>query len=141
MSERIFKMRLSCKYKEPDNTVASQQVELFKGGEWTDFDLDTGTAGFLVFVYAVLACQQMHLRLGCKDRGLQLASAAGDIKIATTKDWHISTLQVSFSAVLTSGEASEEDVATIIQRMKNCPVSKNLTFAPQAETTLEFRLS
>jgi uncharacterized OsmC-like protein len=141
MSERIFKMRISCDYKEPDNTVESQQVELFKGNQWTEFELDTGTAGFLIFVYAVLSCQQMHLRLGCKDRGLQLASAAGEIKIATTEDWHISTLQVSFSAVLTSGEASEEDVETVIQRMKNCPVSRNLTFAPQAETSLVFRLS
>jgi organic hydroperoxide reductase OsmC/OhrA len=140
MSERIFKMRISCVYKEPDNTVESQQVELFKEGGWTDFDLDTGTAGFLIFVYAVLACQQMHLRLGCKDRGLKLASAAGDIEIATTADWIISRLRVNFSVVLNSGEASEEDVATVIQRMKNCPVSKNLTFSPQAETTLEFRL-
>jgi organic hydroperoxide reductase OsmC/OhrA len=140
MTERIFKMRISCDYKEPDNTVERQQVELFKEGEWTDFDLDTGTAGFLVFVYAVLACQQMHLRLGCKDRGLKLASAAGDIEIATTADWIISRLRVNFSALLNSGEASEEDVATVIQRMKNCPVSKNLTFSPQAETTLEFRL-
>ncbi|MEN8205933.1 MAG: OsmC family protein [Pseudomonadota bacterium] len=141
MSERIFRMRIFCDYKEPDNTVESQQVELFKGNEWTDFDLDTGTAGFLIFVYAVLACQQMHLRLGCKDRGLKLASAAGDIEIATTEDWIITKLQVNFSAVLTAGEASEEDRATVIQRMKSCPVSKNLTFAPGAETTLEFRLN
>ena len=140
MSERIFKMRIFCGYREPDNTVESQRVELFKEGEWADFDLDTGTAGFLIFVYAVLACQQMHLRLGCKDRGLQLASAAGDIEIATTADWTISRLRVNFSAVLNSGEASKEDVATVIQRMKNCPVSKNLTFTPKAETTLEFRL-
>jgi hypothetical protein len=140
MSERIFRMRIFCDYKEPDNTVEKQRVELFKGGEWADFDLDTGTAGFLVFVYAVLACQQMHLRLGCKDRGLQLASAAGDIEIATTADWIISRLGVNFSALLSSGEASEEDVTTVIQRMKNCPVSKNLTFTPKAETTLEFRL-
>ena len=141
MSERIFKMRISCDYKEPDNTVESQRVELFKEGEWTDFDLDTGTAGFLVFVYAVLACQQMHLRLGCKDRGLKLASAAGDIEITTTEDWIISSLRVNFSALLSSGAASEEDVATVIQRMKNCPVSKNLTFSPQAETTLEFQVT
>ena len=140
MSERIFKMRIFCDYKEPDNTVESQRVELFKEGEWTDFDLDTGTAGFLVFVYAVLACQQMHLRLGCKDRNLQLATAAGDIEIATTADWIISRLRVNFSALLNSGVASDEDVATVIQRMKNCPVSKNLTFSPQAETSLEFRL-
>ena len=141
MSERIFRMRIFCDYKEPDNTVEKQRVELFKEGAWTDFDLDTETAGFLIFVYAVLACQQMHLRLGCKDRGLQLASAAGDIEIATTEDWHISRLHVNFSALLSSGEGSENDVETVIQRMKNCPVSKNLTFSPQAETTLEIRLS
>ena len=140
MSERIFKMRISCDYKEPDNTVDSQRVELFKEGEWTDFDLDTGTAGFLIFVYAVLACQQMHLRLGCKDRGLKLASAAGDIEIATTEDWHISRLHVNFAASLKTGEPDTGDEEAIITRMKNCPVSKNLTFSPQAETTLEFRL-
>jgi uncharacterized OsmC-like protein len=140
MSERIFKMRLSCDYQQPDNTVSSLQVELFKENEWTDFDLDTGSPGFLIFVYAVLACQQMHLRLGCKDRGLQLASAAGDIEIDTTEDWQLSKLQVNFSALLISGVASEEDVATVIQRMKNCPVSRNLTFSPQAETTLEIQL-
>jgi len=140
MNERIFKMRIFCDYMEPDNTVESQRVELFKESEWVDFDLDTGTAGFLVFVYAVLACQQMHLRLGCKDRGLQLASAAGDIEIATTEDWHISRLHVNFTASLKVNKPGAEDVEAIIARMKNCPVSKNLTFTPKAETTLEFRL-
>jgi len=141
MSERIFKMRIFCDYKEPDNMVESQQVELFKENEWADFDLNTGTAGFLIFVYAVLACQQMHLRLGCKDRGLKLASAAGDIEIITTEDWHISKLRVDFAASLKAGEPVAEDVEAIIARMKSCPVSKNLTFAPRAETTLGFRLN
>ena len=140
MSERIFKMRIFCDYKEPDNMVESQQVELFKENEWADFDLNTGTAGFLIFVYAVLACQQMHLRLGCKDRGLKLASAAGDIEIATTEDWHISRLHVNFAASLKTGEPGTGDEEAIITRMKNYPVSKNLTFAPQAETTLEFQV-
>ena len=141
MSERIFRMRIFCDYKEPDNTVESQQVELFKENEWVAFDLDTGTAGFLIFVYAVLACQQMHLRLGCKDRGLKLASAAGDIEIATTEDWLITKLRVDFTASLKAGEPGAEDVEAIIERMKSCPVSKNLTFAPRAETTLDFRLN
>ena len=141
MSERVFRMRVFCDYKEPDNTVEGQRVELFKQNEWTDFELDTGTAGFLIFVYAVLACQQMHLRLGCKDRGLKLASAAGDIEIATTQDWTISKLRVNFSAILKAGEPGADDVEAIIRRMKNCPVSKNLTFASLAETTLNFRLN
>ena len=72
--------------------------------------------------------------------GLKLASAAGNIEIATTEDWHISRLHVNFAASLITGEPGTEDVEAIITRMKNCPVSKNLTFSPQAETTLEFRL-
>lgn len=139
MSERIFKMQLSCGYQEPDNTVASLQVRVFKEEEWKDFELDTGTPGFLVFVYAVFSCQHMHLRLGCADRGLRLDTASGAIEIATTADWEITRLYVDFSAVLSAGEADAEDVATIIQRMKNCPVSRNLRFAPRSETRLEFR--
>jgi uncharacterized OsmC-like protein len=82
----------------------------------------------------------MHMRLGCKDRDLKLASAAGEIELATTEDWNISRLHVNFTASLKAGEAGAEGVEAIIARMKNCPVSKNLTFSPRAETTLEFQL-
>lgn len=139
MSERIFKMQMSCSYQEPDNMVASLQVRAFQEDEWKAFDLNTGSPGFLVFVYAVLSCQQMHMRLGCVERGLHLDSASGDIEIVTTEDWMITRLRVAFTAHLQQGEASAGDVDTIVQRMKNCPVSRNLTFAPRSETSLEFR--
>ncbi|MGB5178909.1 MAG: hypothetical protein WBP44_09300 [Gammaproteobacteria bacterium] len=141
MSERIFKMQMSCGYQEPDNMVASLQVRVFEDGEWKAFDLNVGSPGFLVFVYAVLSCQQLHMRLGCVDRGLHLDSADGDIEIVTTEDWAITKLQVAFSALLSEGKTNEEDVAAIVQRMKNCPVSRNLTFAAHSETRLEFRSS
>ncbi len=48
---------------------------------------------------------------------------------------------MNFTASLKAGEPGTEDVEAIIARMKNCPVSKNLTFAQQAETTLEFLLA
>lgn len=140
MGERIFRMQMSCGYQAPDNMVASLQVKVFEDDEWKAFDLNAGSPGFLVFVYAVLSCQHMHMRLGCVDRGLQLVSADGDIEIVTTEDWNIIKLRVAFSAHPRVGDASAEDVDTIIQRMKNCPVSRNLTFAPQSETSLEFRM-
>jgi len=139
MNERIFRMQMSCGYQEPDNMVASLQVKVFEDDEWKAFDLNAGSPGFLVFVYAVLSCQQLHMRLGSVDRGLHLDSASGDIEIVTTGDWAITKLQVAFSALLREGKAGEEDVAMIVQRMKNCPVSRNLTFSPHSETTLEFR--
>jgi len=139
MNERIFRMQVSCDYQEPDNLVARLQVKVFEDEEWQAFDLNTGSPGFLVFVYAVLSCQQMHMRLGCVGCGLNLDSASGEIEVVTTEDWVITRLQVDFSARLKAGTASAEDVATIIQRMKNCPVSRNLVFSPHSETTLEFR--
>jgi len=139
MSERIFRMRMSCGYQEPDNLVASLQVKVFEDDEWKAFDLNAGSPGFLVFVYAVLSCQHMHMRLGCVDRGLHLESADGDIEIVTTADWIITKLYIAFSAHLREGDASAEDVGMIVQRMKNCPVSRNLTFAEHSETSLVFQ--
>ena len=119
--------------------VASLQVKVFQEDEWKAFDLNTGSPGFLVFVYAVLSCQQMHMRLGCVERGLHLDLAGGDIEVVTREDWIITRLRVDFEAHLKEGHASAEDVDTIVQRMKNCPVSRNLTFSPQSETSLVFR--
>jgi uncharacterized OsmC-like protein len=138
MSERIFRMQMLCGYQEPHNMIASLQVKVFEDDEWKAFDLNAGSPGFLVFVYAVLSCQHMHMRLGCVGRGLHLDSAEGDIEIVTTEDWMITKLRVAFSAQLREGDASAEDVDTIVLRMKNCPVSRNLKFAPHSETRLEF---
>jgi uncharacterized OsmC-like protein len=139
MNERIFRMQMSCDYQEPDNLVARLQVKVFEDEDWKAFDLNTGSPGFLVFVYAVLSCQQLHMRLGCAGRGLNLDSASGEIEVVTTEDWVITRLQVDFSARLKAGTVSAEDLATIIQRMKNCPVSRNLAFSPHSETTLVFQ--
>jgi uncharacterized OsmC-like protein len=138
MSERIFRMQMVCEYQEPDNAVGKLQVKVFQDNEWQAFDLNVGSPGFLVFVYAVFSCQQVHMRLGCAEHGLRLDSAHGEIELTTTEDWVITGLRVDFSARLHAGEASAEAVATIIQRMKNCPVSRNLTFSPGLETTLVF---
>ena len=139
MNERVFRMQVACDYQEPDNMVARLQVKVYQDEEWKAFDLNAGSPGFLVFVYAVLSCQQLHMRLGCVDRGLHLDTASGEIEVVTTEDWVITRLQVDFSARLKTGEAGAEDVASIIQRMKNCPVSKNLTFSPHSATTLVFQ--
>jgi len=138
MSERVFRMQLSCDYQEPDNAVGRLQVKVCQDGEWKAFDLNAGSPGFLVFVYAVFSCQQMHMRLGCADRGLRLDSASGEIEVVTTEDWIITRLRVDFAARLKAGEADAEAVEAIIQRMKNCPVSRNLVFSPHSETTLDF---
>jgi hypothetical protein len=139
MNERRFQMRLFSLYQEPDNTISDLRVELFADEAWQDFDLNTGTAGFLIFVYAVFSCQHMYMRLNCAERGLMLGSASGHIAIEATQDWLVTRQRVAFEGRLKSGVPSAADVEYIIERMKHCPVSSNLHEVPDSKTSLVLR--
>jgi hypothetical protein len=136
MNERHFQMRLHCTYQEPENSVASLRVEIFAEEEWQMFDLNSGSAGFLIFVYAILSCQHMYMRVNCAERGLLLETAGGYIHVTTTEDWLLSDLRVEFSGRLRSGTPAQDDLDYIIGRMENCPVSRNLDYRASGHTRL-----
>jgi len=136
MSERHFQMRLHGTYQEPENSVASLRVEIFVEEEWQMFDLNSGSAGFLIFVYAILNCQHMYMRLNCAERGLLLETAEGYIHVTTTEDWLLSDLRVEFTGNLRSGTPAKDDLDYIIGRMENCPVSRNLDYRASGHTRL-----
>jgi hypothetical protein len=136
MNERHFQMRLHATYQEPENSVASLRVEIFAEEEWQMFDLNSGSAGFLIFVYSILNCQHMYMRLNCAERGLLLETAEGYIHVTTTEDWLLSDLRVEFTARLRSGTPGQEDLDAIIGRMENCPVSSNLGYRASGHTGL-----
>ena len=135
--EHLFRMRLSCTYADPDNSVAGLGVELLGKDGWEPFELGTGTAGFLIFVYAVFNCQHMYMRLNCAERGLLLESASGSILVRASADWVVRQLHIGFTGTLKSGTPTQDDLDYIIDRMKHCPVSTNLKEAPDTRTTLE----
>ena len=135
-SEPIFNMRLSCTYADPDNSVAGLGVEVLGKDGWEAFELGTGTAGFLVFVYAVFNCQHMYMRLNCAERGLLLESASGTIDIRTNADWQVQQMHIGFTAKLKSGTPAPADIDYIIDRMQHCPVSINIREPADSKTTL-----
>ena len=138
MTERTFDLRLTCVYAEPDNTVTELAVEHYENGAWRPFELGTRTPGFLVFVYAIFTCQHLYLRTNCAERGLILQSAIGSIHLVTTEDWEAMSLRVDFEGRLRQGAASTEAIRYVIERMGQCPVSKNL--ADIADSRIELRL-
>jgi uncharacterized OsmC-like protein len=139
VSERNFSMRMKSTYRENTNAIASLDVEHRVGGEWQPLDLGLASPGFDIFVYAVFTCQHMYFRVNCAERGLVLNSADGSITIGTDKDWNMETLQVHFSGQLGSGQASPDDIDYIVSRMQQCPVSRNIREAPDAEATVTLR--
>jgi len=136
MNERHFQMRLYGHYQEPENSIASLRVEIFAGEEWQVFDVNSGSAGFLIFVYAVLNCQHLYMRLNCAERSLLLDSAEGYIHVTTTEDWLISDLRVEFTGKLRSGEPTQDDLDYVVDRMEHCPVSRNLNYRAPGNTRL-----
>ncbi|HYQ70890.1 MAG TPA: hypothetical protein VET88_03060 [Gammaproteobacteria bacterium] len=136
MNERHFRMRLHGEYQEPENSIAGLRVEIFAEDDWQVFDLNSGSAGFLIFVYAILTCQHMYLRLNCAERGLLLETAEGYIHVTTTEDWELSDLQLEFNARLRSGVPAQDDLDHVVGRMENCPVSRNLNYRASGHTRL-----
>ena len=132
-------MRLSCGYQVPDNEIDILEVEIFEKGEWQVLDLHTKTAGFLVFVYAIFTCQHLYLRTNAKECGLILKSSTGSIKVEASENWVLQKLHVQFDIELESGEAKEENLTWIQDRMRHCPVSINLGDIPDSQTLVRLK--
>lgn len=138
MNDRVFEMRLDCRTSGTGNDISRLDVELFEDRSWKKFDLNVETAGFLVFVYAVFACQHMHLRGGAAEHNLLIESTVGSIRLVTDPDWYLKRIRIDFQSRLRSGTPTEDGIASITERMKGCPVSRNLGPGVDCETTVRF---
>lgn len=137
MANHEFRMRLSARYADSENAIADLEVEVLTESGWEVLELDTRTAGFLLFVYTIFTCQHMYLRTNCAERGLVLDTSTGTIELIADEEWNIGKLHVAFRAVLRSGTPGPEDTAYIAGRMEQCPVSRNLASIADASVELQ----
>lgn len=136
MNDRSFRVRLSCRYEDPDNSVAALGVEVLADGAWEALDVNTQTPGFLLFVYTILSCQHRYLRTNCAEKGFGLESARGSIDLLASEDWFVQSMHIRFDLRLRSGTPTREDMDYIVGRMEQCPVSKNLKPIPDSRTEI-----
>ena len=136
MNERGFRLRLSCRYEDPDNNIADLKVEVLADGQWETLDLGVHTPGFLLFVYTIFTCQHRYLRTNCAEKGFHLDTASGSIDLLASQDWVVQKLHIRFDTRLRSGSPTREDVAYIVERMEHCPVSINLKEVPDSRTEI-----
>jgi hypothetical protein len=136
MNERRFRLRLSCRYEDPDNSIADLKVEVLASERWEALDLGLRTPGFLMLVYTILTCQHTYLRTNCAEKGIGLHSASGSVDLVADEDWFIQKLHIHFDARLRSGSPTRQEVDYIVERMMQCPVSKNLKTVPDIRTAV-----
>ena len=138
MNKHYFQLRLNSTYESSDNKLQQLRVEHVVDSEWQPLALSERSPGFLIYAYSIFTCQHLFMRNNCAERGIELASASGEMVLVADEAWRLEQLHISFDVKPSKGTASADDREYIISRMGQCPVSKNLPEIADEQTVLNF---
>ncbi|MFM1798569.1 MAG: hypothetical protein RLZZ117_847 [Cyanobacteriota bacterium] len=144
MSQRTFAFRLRSSHPAPDHATESLVVEVLADtGEWQPQVPSLLTPGFRLYLLSLLLCQHHYLVANALERGIPLRQVEGAFSVITSSDWILENVTGDFRLRLdasASGEerarADAEAIAQIAERMKLCPVSRNLPPSVKKRTDL-----
>jgi len=148
MSQRTFQFRLRSSHAAPDYATGSLVVEfLAESGEWQPQNPSLTTPGFRLYLLSLLLCQHHYLVANAQERAIPLQQVEGSFTVATSADWILETVKGAFVIQLDPEASSQEQaradaetISYIKERMKLCPVSRNLPQTVQKSITLELQV-
>ena len=117
------------------NDLLTLSFDLEVEGEWQPVTMSASMPPFRAFVCASLMCQNAYLRMNATERGLVVSAASGEFWMKT-RDWNVYEITAHFSLTVRDGNPTAADLTFISERMRDCPISRNLTSATKT-TTLE----
>ncbi|MBC1261995.1 hypothetical protein FQK07_12115 [Synechococcus sp. BSF8S] len=146
MSQRTFQFRLRSSHSGPTRATQSLEVEfLAESGEWEPQHPSLTTPGFRLYLLSLLLCQHFYLVANAQERAIPLQRVEGSFTVLTSADWILEQLNGDFRLRLDPAvsadersRADDEAIAFIGERMKLCPVSRNLPAT--AEKAIGLRL-
>lgn len=144
MNQRTFRFRLRSHHNAPDRATESLVMELLtESGEWQPQTPSLTTPGFRLYLLSLLLCQHHYLVANAQERGIPLQQVEGMFTVVTSADWILEQVQGDFRMQLddaASGEerscADAEAIDAIKERMKLCPVSRNLPSSVEKQIAL-----
>lgn len=134
MSQRTFQFRLRSSHSALARTTQSLVVELLsEAGEWQPQLPSLTTPGFRLYLLSLLLCQHHYLVANAAERAIPLQQVEGAFTVITSADWILEEVSGDFQMHLDPaaspeerGRADAEAIGYISERMKLCPVSRNL---------------
>jgi len=132
-------MRLKSRHEGADNAIVDLEAEVLTAGGWAPLDLGLRSPGFLIFVYSAFMCQHMYMRVNAAERALLLDEVKGTFFLEAAGDWHIRDACATFEGTLRSGTPRGEDIDYIRERMRVCPVSRNIDTPIRSDVQLRPR--
>jgi hypothetical protein len=128
MEEKTFHLRSRARHVGDENEQVELELELEGADGWQPVAFELSIPPFRGFVCAAFLCQHVHLRIHASERELLLDQVRGEFWVRT-EDWFVRELRAEFRATLRAGEPFEDDAEFIAERMRDCPISRNLTEA------------
>ncbi len=146
MEHRTCEFRLRSSHGAPDRHTQSLVVELLSDtGEWQPQSPSLTTPGFRLYLLSLLLCQHHYLVANAQERAIPLQQVEGSFTVTTSADWILEQVKGDFLIQLDPSATPEDHARAdadaihyIRERMKLCPVSRNL--APSVEKHIELRL-
>ena len=134
MTNRTFRFRLRSSHRAPERTSQDLVVEfLSDSGLWEPQQLSFSMPGFRIYLISLLLCQHFYLVANAREKAIPLQEVQADFNVTTSSEWIIASVEGAFRIRLDPaadpGEqplASAEVMAFMEERMKLCPISKNL---------------
>ena len=134
----MFRLRSS--QTASDSTTQSLVVEMLgESGEWTPQILSLTFPGFRLYLLSLLLCLHHSLVVNARERGLQLQKVEARFDVVSL-EWRLQQVRGSFALMLDPAGTARADVKTlaaIVERMKQCPVSRNLSGEVSQHLALE----
>ena len=145
MNHRTFPFRLRSNHGTPDRATHSLLVEfLSEAGDWQPQHPSLSTPGFRLYLLSLVLCHHHYLVAKAQEKAIPLLQVQADFTVITSADWIIEQVSGSFRLELDPAEPAEERaraddaaIAFISERMKLCPVSRNLPATVKKTITLE----
>lgn len=125
---RVFEYWLESHHGLQDNELVHVACERLVEEGWQPYTVEMTGPPFATFIYSAFACQLAYLRMNAAERGLAVDRVRGRLRMVT-EDWVVQEIEAEFWIHARSGMATAEDLAYIEDRMRSCPVSRNLPTA------------
>ncbi len=109
-------------------------VELLSdAGQWEPQQLSFSTPGFRIYLISLLLCQHVYLVANAQERQIPLERVEAEVVVHTSSDWIMASVEGDFRIRLDPAAspdqrqlADAEAIAYLQERMKLCPISRNL---------------
>jgi hypothetical protein len=135
MNQRSFHFHLTSSHPAPDRPTTDLVVEfLTDAGTWEPQQLSVTMPGFRIYLISLLLCQHVYLVANAREKHIPLQKVEADFMVTTSIDLIVEDIEGDFRVRLDAeasaqerGRADADAIAYLQQRMKLCPVSRNLS--------------